>query len=321
MNKNPFSFYDFLGYLFPGLVAMMLLTYCVIQGVSSPIEQYFSITTFTNMFSENPNMKWWESTVVIIVLAYISGHVIAYLSSTSVEYFANRIFGYPSYYLLHPEEDKRILFSKYFMYENKKNYSHLNIFMRLIHTIFNRLKMFVDGKFIWRLFVSFMLFPISVIFLPLNKKISIVKFVTRPLDRYVRNSIFTKITALSEKLNISRPDVNSRADYHRIIMHYVYLNIPQCQRKTDNYIAIYGFLRAITLITCLFFDYLFVIQLLTIYEYWATDISYGCFNWKVLWILMGMLAFCNVLFMGFIKFYRRFTLENYMSLLAGSTNQ
>ena len=98
-----------------------------------------------------------------------------------------------------------------------------------------------------------MLFPISVIFLPLNKKISIVKFVTRPLDRYVRNSIFTKITALSEKLNISRPDVNSRADYHRIIMHYVYLNIPQCQRKTDNYIAIYGFLRAITLITCLFF--------------------------------------------------------------------
>lgn len=27
MNKNPFSIYDFLGYLFPGLVALIAVTY------------------------------------------------------------------------------------------------------------------------------------------------------------------------------------------------------------------------------------------------------------------------------------------------------
>ena len=55
------------------------------------------------------------------------------------------------------------------------------------------------------------------------------------------------------------PDVNSKADYQWIVMHYVYLNIPNCQRRADNYVAIYGFLRTMTLIACIYFDYFFLL--------------------------------------------------------------
>ena len=38
-------------------------------------------------------------------------------------------------------------------------------------------------------------------------------------------------------------------------------------------------------------------------------------NWKCIGILVVILIVANLLYMGFVKFYRRFTLENYMALL------
>lgn len=117
-----------------------------------------------------------------------------------------------------------------------------------------------------------------------------------------------KLRELSTTLNLNVPDVNSKADYHRIVMHYVYLNIPQSQKKADNYVAIYGFLRAMTLIACLFSDYLLVTQV------FAIDFSLPV-NWQAIIMLVIVFLLTNILYMGFVKFYRRFTLENYMALL------
>ena len=299
MNKNPFSFYDFLGYLFPGLIAMMVIAYIVFLGLSASIEDYFNIKNFISMFKDKVDVNWWESTVVVIVLAYIFGHIVAYLSSTIVEYFANRSFGYPSYYLLHEGESSGMrMWRRY---------------LRIWGRYFKEDKNF--GNILWRILVLIILFPVSFGILLLGIPLSIEKFIVRPLDEYVRNSIQNKLCSLSVKLGISRPDVNSRADYHRIVMHYVYLNIPNCQRKTDNYVAIYGFLRAITLISCMFFDYLLGRQLMTVVEFCSNERVGGEVNVNAILILLGMLVLCNVLFMGFVKFYRRFTLENYMALL------
>ena len=91
-------------------------------------------------------------------------------------------------------------------------------------------------------------------------------------------------------------------------MHYVYLNIPNSQRKTDNYIALYGFLRTMTLILCLFANFLFIKLLITI------DCN-AAIDWAGIIKMATIFLFCNILFMGFVKFYRRFTLENYMALL------
>lgn len=291
MNKNPFSIYDFLGYLFPGLIFLTILFWIFHQGNISLLG-YFDFYKYIDLLKKGKDYDWLESTVFIIVASYVTGHVIAYLSSSTVEYFTNRLFSYPSHYLLHKENFTfGGMFSKYF-------------------------KPFCIGSFMWRLLVLLILFPVSVFMLFLGKLLSITSFVARPLDEYVRNSITNKLNNLSTTLSLDRPDVNSDADYHRIVMHYVYLNIPNCQRKVDNYVAMYGFLRAITLIACIVFDYFLVDQVS--YSY-AIINKCGwdrcCVDWTSVKIFVLMAFVTNLLYMAFVKFYRRFTLENYMALL------
>lgn len=285
MDKNPFSLYDFLGYLFPGMVTLMLIVFLVhlhkTYGQSIPIDSYFRIKEFATAIEENKVLPWLENTVLVVVMAYIAGHITAYLSSRTIEYFSNAVLGYPSYYLLH--DDKRYnIISEFF--QGAKEWDICKIFYRIV--------------------VLVSLFPIAVFMI--SKALR--KFISRPLDDYVINSIQTKLRELSVTLNLNVPDVNSKADYHRIVMHYVYLNIPQSQRKADNYVAIYGFLRALTLIACLFFDYLLVSQALSIN-------LHSSVNWQALGMLLIVFLLTNILYMGFVKFYRRFTLENYMALL------
>ena len=285
MTKNPFSFYDFLGYLFPGLATLMLTAFVVYlykaNGLNISIDNYMQIKDFADALEGKLGLNWWESTVLVVVLAYITGHIVAYLSSVTIEYFANAIMGYPSYYLLHKGEYHGVL-SAFFQGKNG----------------------WTVWKIVYRIWVFSVLLPIIVFTIPKTLR----RFISRPLDEYVINSIQAKLMDLSKTLNLNIPDVNSKADYHRIVMHYVYLNIPQSQRKTDNYVAIYGFLRAMALIACLFFDYLLVTQAFTINLFMPI-------NWDAVKILLIVFVLTNILFMGFVKFYRRFTLENYMALL------
>lgn len=283
MSKNPFSIYDFLGYLFPGIITLMLLIFIVSlskEGKAAEIEDYFRISEFSRVLTQN-DLKRWESTFVAIILSYIIGHIMAYLSSVTVEYFTNRVFTYPSHYLLFAGRKvpwRKLMWRFWF------------------------------SKDIWRILyctiLLILLLPVIIFVIPST----IRRFITRPLDEYVRNSIQNKLWKLSDTLHLKLPDVNTDADYHRIVMHYVYLNIPNSQRKADNYVAIYGFLRTHTLIACLFFDYLFWTQAFTI----SSSLP---IHWAAIWLLLLVFFMTNILYMGFVKFYRRFTLENYMALL------
>lgn len=289
MNKNPFSIYDFLGYLFPGLVAFMLFMHCMSNTFPINAEAYFHYKDNIGAYFGQKDENWWESTILIVLVSYILGHIIAYLSSSMVEYFANRIYDYPSHYLLHDDN---------LTYNDIKRRYWKNIKL---------------GSNLWRLLVFVILIPVS---LTMSMITPLIRFVVRPLDEYVRNGIIKKLCKLSEKLGIEDTDVNSEADYHRIVMHYAYLNIENVQRKADNYVAIYGFLRAMTLITCVFFDYVFISE---IFYTSKVLLQYGCdkcfFDTKAITILVTIFILCNVLYMAFIKFYRRFTLENYMAVL------
>ena len=105
MDKNPFSLYDFLGYLFPGLLTMLIIIHIKNINGTTDVEDYISISKFMNTFKNGIKLEWWKSTMILIIISYILGHIIAYLSSVSIEYFANKSFKYPSYYLLHNENN------------------------------------------------------------------------------------------------------------------------------------------------------------------------------------------------------------------------
>lgn len=99
MEKNPFSFYDFLGYLFPGMLTLLIVIHITYLKEPSSISDYFSIAGFMHTFKNELSIEWWKSTLILIILSYICGQIIAYLSSVTIEYFANKLYKYPSYYL------------------------------------------------------------------------------------------------------------------------------------------------------------------------------------------------------------------------------
>lgn len=291
MSKNPFSIYDFLGYLFPGFIFLVITAFLwhLDRGL---MQDYFDFTKYMDVLKSGKDYDWLESTVFVIVFSYVFGHIVAYFSASVVEYFTNHLFGYPSHYLLHEQEiNYRNILNHYFEYPSV-------------------------GNVFWRIVVMVIMLPVTLVILTFGVKFSLIGFVVRPLDDYVRNSILNKLNTLSCTLNLDCPDVNSNADYHRIVMHYVYLNIPNCQRKVDNYVAMYGFLRAMTLISCVLFDYLFIDQVVFSVDLIKNNGLTQCeTNWTAIFLFIVILVITNLLYMSFVKFYRRFTLENYMALL------
>lgn len=91
-------------------------------------------------------------------------------------------------------------------------------------------------------------------------------------------------------------------------MHYNYEHYANHVRKYDNYIALYGFLRSLSLLCSSIFIFLFIAELKTI------D-SNNTIDWKAIFILSALFCVTYLYYLGFIKFYRRYTLENLMSIL------
>ena len=272
MLKNPFSFYDFLGYLFPGLVCVIFLK--VVYSIDGEI-------TLDSLFNQGLVTSFsWKDTVQYTVLAYVVGHLISYFSSLTVEPYLIWSYGYPSVFLL------------------KENYNK-NFFD--INT-----KVGKKGTYCWKLLVCILIFPICLASLFFGRLLHFRYYVLKPLDSYLQQNINKKIDSLLEKLKLSQRD--NDADVHRVLMHYNYEHYANHVRKYDNYIALYGFLRSLSLLCSSIFIFLFIAELKTI------D-SNNTIDWKAIFILSALFCVTYLYYLGFIKFYRRYTLENLMSIL------
>lgn len=293
MERNPFSLYDFMGYLFPGCLFIVVMTY--LYRLDFDI---YRIADLNNLYMMTEKEFNWEKSVLLIILGYTVGHCLAYISSLSIEtLFTIKVFGYPSNYLLTDNTiSLKQRFLDYFSSESKS--MHLKIIEIIV-------------KIIVKFFNLLLIFPITIGVFGIGHLLGINSFIVRPLDRYLQNTLKNKEYKLADRLQITHPDVNETCDYHRIVMHYVYLNMPESQRKIDNYLALYGFLRSLCFIMCFFFG---VISILAVRTIGDAPVDYG-----IVTLLVYLFLLAYILFLGFIKFYRRFTLENLMTLLVGMT--
>ncbi|HAT62580.1 MAG TPA: hypothetical protein DCS83_08610 [Prevotella sp.] len=320
MNKNPFSLYDFLGYLFPGAILLMMMVFIkpiFFQGKQSVnASDFFSYNQFKvcvydfDKIKETPKSvkaKKFQSEIKqnaddcytinkgvllisFILFSYILGHLVSYFSSQTVEYISNRAYKYPSKYLL--SQDHPHVYYNYFHHFHSEGW-------------------YVMGPCIWRIIVLIVFFPITLFVFLLGKVFNINAYITRSLDEYLIICIESKIYSLPKNLKVQNPPINLDFDFHRILMHYVYTNIPESQRKADNYVALYGFLRCITFIGCIYFDIIVVLYGLGKVVLDGT----GIVEVAVLILLI------DSFYMAYLKFYRRFTLENYMALLSDTQVQ
>lgn len=272
MLKNPFSFYDFLGYLFPGLICVIFL-----KVVFSMDEQ---ITIDTLLNKGNFTSFSWKDTVQYTVLAYVVGHLVSYFSSLTIEPYLIWSYGYPSVFLLKENYNK--------------NFFDINTNVGEKRTYF------------WKILVCVLIFPICLASLLFGNLLRFKFYVLKPLDPYLRNSINNKVNWLLKKLSLS--PLKEGYDVHRILMHYNYEHYENHIRKYDNYIALYGFLRSLSLLCSSIFVFLLIMEIRTIN--FSDDV-----DWTAILILIVLFCLTYLYYLGFVKFYRRYTLENLMSIV------
>ncbi|WP_155995150.1 hypothetical protein [Thioalkalivibrio sp. HL-Eb18] len=270
IKQNPFSFYDFLGYIIPGAVFLYgaILVAGHLSEYDTPIGFALTVLSF-----ENP-----EVYIPFVLLAYITGHFLSFLSSITVERYSIWAHGYPSKYLL------GISSKGYFYLENHK---------KLRQTM--------------RVLVFVLLAPISVLDWLLGTKAGMRDLYAKALDPLLIELLRKRIALLigdhAQVNNQSEHGSANDNDFFRYAYHYAVENAENHLPKMQNYVALYGFLRTLTLIS------------LTIFwiSTWHALTAQGS-------LLAGITAVSLsatttfLLFMGFVKFYRRFSLEALMAM-------
>lgn len=214
--------------------------------------------------------------VPFILAAYTTGQLLSFISSVFIEKYTIWIIGYPSRYLL------GFKCNDYFSTNN-----------------------------LVRLTVGVFLAPISIIELLFNFLLKYRSTYAKALDELLIEIITGKMKKLlaeksglsSSNPHLANSDYLKNSDFFRFTYHYAVESAPNHYPKMQNYVAIYGFLRTMTLISVLFFWA----------AVWHTSTSgLTCYTSILILIAMSLLSF--TFYMAFVKFWRRFTLEAMMAI-------
>lgn len=262
IKQGPFSLYDFLGYFIPGAVSIYVLAYAFAYlGMDTGLTELTALTKASELLP-------------FFLAAYVAGHLIALLSSFTIERYFIWHFDYPSKTLL--RFDARDFFTKSLSIKN-----------------------------IVKASVALILFPVTI-FTTFVCFFSIGRpGLISPLDPLLTTIISRKITRLLvQQGQIDNPneyDGPITSDFFRVVYHYTIENAPNHVVKMQNYVALFGFNRAMC--------FLFVVV------FWVSIVSFIIEPKELAFhaVLVSLLL-ANCFFFGFAKFYRRFSLESLMAL-------
>ena len=160
IKQNPFSLYDFLGYFVPGALVIYLylfVNYIKTNSVTFKISEFLACTSDLKL----------EQFLFFVIISYAVGHLINFISSITVEKYANWKYDYPSKYLLGFEKNK------YWT----KGIGNL-----------------------WRILLPILLFPTTIFDLILGGIFKFKNFYTRKLDQFLVEVIKEKGITLVNKL-------------------------------------------------------------------------------------------------------------------------
>ncbi|EEQ6362139.1 hypothetical protein WAD18_RS17085 [Escherichia coli] len=277
MNQNPFSFYDFLGYLIPGGFFILLMYFC---GLTFDLDIVIDLTELLRGQSQIFGILNYGS---IVIISYIAGHFISITSAFFIEKYMNEELQYPSEYLFNKlSDDKKNVLTPSSDKQNEDTKRKIKYCI-----------------------IKVMLFPI----IPWDYATQKLCY-SQSLPFQLANTTWLMIKeGYEKKFRIDDKLLNIRTGLHddlfRLAYHYVYEFSNQHQTKIQNYVALYGFCRNI----CLVFVIIFWISFLTlIYR----AIEGGAVSYISISTLLSFF-FVYVFYVGFVKFYRRYTLEVLMA--------
>ena len=303
MNDNVsshFSLFDVLGYLIPGALCLMLIKLVLFLPDVNSIDRSL-IYMFLDVIK--PEKATFSESVFFLIFSYLCGHILGYASSVTIEVFSHWMHGYPSSFLL---RQKKPFFDKAPSNQSKGELRHDSVDTPMddkssIGFVYGKRERWCFNAF--KVIISILIFPVSCCSFILGKLLRVEIFYLKPLDEKNINLIQYKYNLLVIHLGLKYPD-RYDADHHRLIYHYVYDKFPSHRAKFDCYVAIYDFLRSVTfLLVCLFYYLLYIVAKNNLWS-WGSLISS---------VILALTSY--FMYMAFMKFYRRFTLESFMCLL------
>ncbi len=267
IKQNPFSIYDFFGYLIPGMVFIYFVY--IAYNISDLISN-FELTCSKIICVDINNI------FLLLLISYIVGHILSFLSSITVERFSLWTLGYPSKYLLNLAMENGI----FKINENKL------------------------GRYVFQGLTVLIIFPIYIFDLIFGKTLGMNRIVAKSLDKHSSDLILLQIAStLNEKFKPKHEFFNSEEkDWFRFIYHYVVENSPSHLPKMQNYVALFGFTRTLSLVFSLMF---WIIIYVGFFEFIMFKIMI------IALLTTSLLAY--ILYLDFNKFYRKFNLEAIMA--------
>lgn len=276
VNQNPFSIYDFLGYFIPGALMIYIILFLL------KINDFNNLDQFTTILNNDRTFQL-DNFLFFIIISYSTGHLISFISSITIERYANWKYDYPSKYLMNLN----------------KNFKFWSGTKRII---------------IWKFILIVILFPVTLFDFILGEMLCFKIFYTKNADNYIIETVKSKGVILLNQLGAPITTKLREYDFHRIFSHYVYENSKNHQSKLSNYVALFGFLRALSLIS-VFFSWLLFYKL---YEKVFLCENYTEYFTKTKYLIRYFFIISitsYVFFMAFMKFYRRYTLETLMLIV------
>ncbi|ECD3753781.1 TPA: hypothetical protein N3H39_003949 [Salmonella enterica subsp. enterica serovar Anatum] len=277
MNQNPFSFYDFLGYLIPGGFFILLMYFC---GLTFDLDIVVDLTELLKGQSQIFGVLNYAS---IVIISYIAGHFISITSAFFIEKYMNEKLGYPSQYLFNKLSDDLEIVCTPSCCEQDEDIKR-KIKYRIIKAVLLPITP-------WDYATQKLCYSQSLPFQLANTTWQMIK------DGYEK-----KFRLDNELLKVG---TGLHDDLFRLAYHYVYEFSNQHQSKIQNYVALYGFCRNICLVFIITFWISFLTFIFRLVE--GNSISYSLIS-----VLLSFF-FVYVFYVGFVKFYRRYTLEVLMA--------
>jgi hypothetical protein len=273
--KNPFSFYDFLGYFIPGA----LFFYLFVLAFGAKVGDWIGLDFLQGL-------SLFEQSIAFIIVSYVLGHIVNYLSTITIERYSIWSIGYPSKYIfgILPKGYFKTLDNLNDEEEKKRRKYELKISKR------------------WRLTLFCIIAPLSIIDYIIGKKMGFRLHYTNQVGSPLKEIITERMEQFKKKYNYDVKNKDS-GDFFRIIWHFYYEKYKAHAVKLDNYVALYGFTRSMSFIFCMY-CWLFMFSIPFRAESWLFYVIAS--------VICAGLSF--VFYIAFLKFYRRFTLEGFMCL-------
>lgn len=296
MKQNPFSLYDFLGYLIPG--STLIYLFIIIQNWTNNKGENNLDLIFSSVSKYN-----FQEIFFFIIVSYAIGHLLSFISSITIEKYGNWKYGYPS---------KTVIGFKKHSYWTEVEPTQELQNDKLLYEIENNFKKRILKNF-GRFFLILILLPLFIIEVIFGFALNFKNFYSKGLDSYLMKVIKKNTILLLNSKGLSNVDIINEndlrtIDFNRIVHHYAFENSKEHQFRMVNYVALYGFLRNLVLTFVLSFWYYFKESIKTVDRKMI-------FDWDVIGINILLMCLSYIAFMAYMKFYRRYTLEGLMLIV------